>query len=300
MKLIITRGLPASGKSTRARAWVSEDPANRAEVNRDSIRAMLHGGFANAEVMVTEVSHSAIKSLLNKGVSVVCSDTNLPQKNLRELAKIGWSCGAEVEIWDMTDVSLQVCLDRNDKRQDKEPVPVDAINSMYERFIQGRKYPLPLPDKDAGTVPDLYRMPDPNAPFIDICDIDGTVAEMNGRSPYDYSLVSTDRPKLKIIHMLKGRYAQNREIIFVSGRPESCRGDTEAWLRFHLGFPFEHLYMRATGDNRNDAIVKREIFDTHIRFKYNVSLVFDDRDRVVRMWREELGLTCLQVAPGNF
>jgi len=57
--------------------------------------------------------------------------------------------------------------------------------------------------------------------------------------------------------------------------------------------------MRPTGDNRKDAIVKREIFDREIRDRYRILFVLDDRNQVVDMWRE-LGLTCLQVAPGDF
>jgi hypothetical protein len=39
----------ASGKSTWARAWVGEDPKRRAEVNRDQLREMMHGGYVDAE-----------------------------------------------------------------------------------------------------------------------------------------------------------------------------------------------------------------------------------------------------------
>jgi hypothetical protein len=57
--------------------------------------------------------------------------------------------------------------------------------------------------------------------------------------------------------------------------------------------------MRAAGDSRRDSIVKREIFDDRIRQVWHVKGVLDDRDQVVRMWRD-LGLTCVQVAPGDF
>ncbi len=60
------------------------------------------------------------------------------------------------------------------------------------------------------------------------------------------------------------------------------------------------LNMREAGDMRKDSIVKKELFDQHIRGKYNVRMVIDDRDQVVDMWRNELGLTCLQVAEGDF
>jgi len=57
--------------------------------------------------------------------------------------------------------------------------------------------------------------------------------------------------------------------------------------------------MRKTGDSRKDSIVKREIFEEHIKGKYRIQFVLDDRNQVVEMWRQ-LGLTCLQVAEGDF
>ena len=47
---------------------------------------------------------------------------------------------------------------------------------------------------------------------------------------------------------------------------------------------------RADRDNRNDAIVKREIYETKIAPCFDVKLCVDDRPRVIRMYREEIGL----------
>lgn len=60
------------------------------------------------------------------------------------------------------------------------------------------------------------------------------------------------------------------------------------------------LHMRRTGDERPDAVVKRELFERCVQPAYDVVAVFDDRNSVVAMWREELGLTVFQVAEGNF
>jgi hypothetical protein len=57
--------------------------------------------------------------------------------------------------------------------------------------------------------------------------------------------------------------------------------------------------MRKQGDFRRDSIVKKEIYDNDIKGKFDVEFVLDDRQQVVDMWRE-IGLKCLQVAPGNF
>ena len=74
--------------------------------------------------------------------------------------------------------------------------------------------------------------------------------------------------------------------------------DTVEWLvRYGLGgFP---LLMRTTGDHRPDYIIKQELFDEHIRPYYNVSMAWDDRNQVVRLWRE-MGIPTFQVADGNF
>ena len=57
--------------------------------------------------------------------------------------------------------------------------------------------------------------------------------------------------------------------------------------------------MRATGDFRPDSVVKEEIYNNHIKDNYYVAGVFDDRDSVVKLWRD-LGLTCFQVYYGDF
>ncbi len=87
--------------------------------------------------------------------------------------------------------------------------------------------------------------------------------------------------------------------MFCSGRTEACRDNTETWLMNNVTTHYAALHMRATGDMRKDAVVKQELFNTHIRDHYDVRYVIDDRNQVVAMWRE-LGLTVLQVADGDF
>lgn len=74
---------------------------------------------------------------------------------------------------------------------------------------------------------------------------------------------------------------------------------TEAWLNHNGITRYKNLYMRKNGDKRKDYVVKKELYETHIKETYEVLFVLEDRDQVVKMWRD-LGLTCLQVAYGNF
>src|SRR5918997_1343709 len=84
-----------------------------------------------------------------------------------------------------------------------------------------------------------------------------------------------------------------------SGREDRWRAETERWLERH-GIIADGLFRRRAGDRRRDTVVKREIYERHIAGHYTVRVVFDDRDQVVRLWRDELDLPCFQVAWGNF
>jgi len=122
---------------------------------------------------------------------------------------------------------------------------------------------------------------------------------MNGkRGPFDWKKVGLDDPDepMRLVNRVMSNVGY--EIILVSGRDASCRDETLQWLDEH-GFRFDRLFMRPANDFRKDSIIKREIYESEIRDKYNVMIVFDDRDQVVETWRE-LGLKCAQVEPGKF
>lgn len=131
-------------------------------------------------------------------------------------------------------------------------------------------------------------------PTAIMVDIDGTLAHMKNRSPYDYSKVMSDTLD-DVVADITRKY---KIVVVMSGRPESCREDTENWLRKHA-IRFDKLFMRTTGDNRKDSIVKLELYKQYVEPNYNIFFVLDDRNQVVEMWREQ-GLKCLQVADGNF
>jgi predicted kinase len=302
-KLLVTRGLPGCGKTTYAREWVAADREHRARVNRDDLRLMLDDGqFVKGvtEPRILAARDAAILSLLSKGVDAISDDTNLPQRTARDLAKLAKRTGAELEVIDLTDVPLEICLERNAARTDKPPVPEAAIRDMHARYLVGRRHPLPLPEEPAGDENGAARYePRPGTPRAVLADIDGTTALMCARSPFDETRVHEDRPNLPVITVIRAMAAAGNEVVFLSGRTDACRTATYEWLCEHLRIPFQGLYMRAAGDFRKDAIVKRELFDRHIRDSYDVTCILDDRDQVVAAWRE-MGLTCLQVADGNF
>ena len=80
-KLIITRGLPASGKSTWAKQWVLEDPEHRVRINQDDIRLMLGKYWVpKREPLVQHIQEEALIEALLKGYDIVIDNTNLNKK----------------------------------------------------------------------------------------------------------------------------------------------------------------------------------------------------------------------------
>lgn len=135
--LIITRGLPASGKTTFARQWTAAWREHRVRVNRDDLRAMIDDGeFVKdvTEPRIIMAENALIAGFLDEGINVICDDTNLPQATVdlwRDLAK---DRGAEFVIMDLTGVPLEECIERNSRRERK--VPEDVIRDLYEKWVK--------------------------------------------------------------------------------------------------------------------------------------------------------------------
>lgn len=269
--LYMFRGLPACGKSTRAKQMLAEFGSGNAKIiNKDSLRLMLDNSHwsKDNEKFVLRIRDLIVKEALAEGKHAIVDDTNLGQKHeprLRDLARE--SGGTAFEIIDMTDVPLETCLERNRGRINQ--VPDSVILDMYRQFLAPKVEPPPF----NATLPNTL-----------IVDIDGTVAQMNGRGPFEWSKVGQDLPRLPVIAVILSHRGVV-ELIFVSGRDEVCRPQTEAWIKTNLGLNSPRLYMRPAGDMRKDAVVKTEIYRTHIEGKYNVCAIFEDRPQMIRCWQ---------------
>ena len=146
--------------------------------------------------------------------------------------------------------------------------------------------------------------------MIIICDIDGTIADLQHRihhfksKPVDwdafYADCHLDTPIEPVRQILLRLMGKDGGVMYVTGRREEVRKVTTEWLRKHK-FPEGALWMRRVGDHREDFEVKRQMLDDLPAYmsKSDILCVLEDRDQVVKMWREE-GLTCLQVRDGNY
>lgn len=131
-----------------------------------------------------------------------------------------------------------------------------------------------------------------------ICDIDGTLTKMKGRGPYDWDKVGQDEVNKPVADIVQTYGIQGVKIIILTGRDGVCEKATKEWLEKHSIF-YDYFYIRPKDNTEKDIIIKRRIFEKHIKDKFNILFALDDRDQVVEMWRS-LGLTCLQVDYGDF
>ena len=143
-----------------------------------------------------------------------------------------------------------------------------------------------------------------------IFDLDGTLAliderralaakpdgKINWKVFFAPENIALDKPNEPVIEMFKCLADRGFEMIILSGRDAISRTETRLWLKEHGIFP-DILWMRPQGSFTPDNELKQTWLD-EIGVD-NVFCVFDDRDKVVQMWRDN-GLTCFQVAPGNF
>ena len=283
MKAIITVGIPCSGKThfsdqfCKKNGWIN--------INRDSLRFSIFGHKdwstykfkGNGEKLITNIQHRMIDECALLARNIIISDTNLHEGRRNSLKAYLESKGYEVEIKDFP-VDLVTAYKRDAIRPNG--VGREVIYDFYNRWLEyiGRK-------TYKGNI---------NLDNAVVFDVDGTLAEMHNRGPFDWDKVGHDRIKPEVCTMLDGFREQGYKIVIMTGRDGVAFEKTKAWLEHH-DIIFDDIYIRPAGDNRKDSIIKEEMFWKYVAPNYNVKAVVDDRPQVCRMWRE-LGLQVIQVA----
>ena len=309
-QVIFTVGISASGKTTWANEY-QQDKCNEGKgctiVNRDSIRHDIlrerkakgyvpyyndsdatHSNiwnvwkFGKDEKIVTERWVKWFESAYTHNIdTIICADTNLNRDRLDCLIKLLQT------TYNIPDENIEVkefpiTFDEAVRRDNARPdgVGYTVLWNQYQQwltFIGAKKY-----------------VPNKKLPKAVCFDVDGTLAKMNGRGPFDWDKVGTDLMREEIADMFRGYKSQDYKMIVVSGRDGCCYEMTSDWLALNDIF-FDEMFMRPADDQRDDRLIKEEIFWRDIAPKYNVVAWVDDRPKVVRKLRE-LGVNVIQVA----
>lgn len=147
-----------------------------------------------------------------------------------------------------------------------------------------------------------------------IFDLDGTLALIDHRKHFIegpkkdwngfFMACVDDKPNDKIISVNKALSKMGYHIEIWSGRSDLVWVETYEWLRKY-NIQYSNIRMRKEGDYTPDHKIKEMWLNEFMGRNSSLwperenMLVFDDRDKVVKMWRNN-GITCCQVAPGDF
>ena len=295
-------GVPASGKSTWTREQLAKNP-NTVSVSRDDFRyGLRNAGVTEPKIenMITElVDETIIKSLMF-GLDVIIDATNLKASYLNHFVDLV-KYKADVEFV-IKDISLEKAIERDNNRERK--VGEHVIRKMYKNYKDLLdSYPLyeRIPKQPEWKQRLEFKQINKTNKELEDCvlfDIDGTLAHMGDRSPYDWDKVDRDDVNVLVHEQVKFHKSLGRKIIIFTGRDEEARTTTEEWLEI-FEIEYDHLYMREKDDQRKDNVVKKEMFQKYIDGKYHAICVYDDRTQVVKMWYK-LGVFCFNCNQGLY
>ncbi len=286
-QMIILQGIPGSGKTTWAQNFLSftNIKENWIRISRDDLRNM-RGEYwiKEQEPIISEISEYAVHSVLRNRCNVIIDETNLNQNKIDKWKEIAQQYNTVVKF-KYFHISLNEAIKRDENRE--SPVGRKVIKQFYYKYI------------DDGIDDRQYVEHNTRLPNAIICDIDGTLALRNGRSPFDLEKIDEDNINEPVRKVLE-KYSDSHTIILISGRNKGIKVNEDKYYWKTLDWckrynvPVDNLLMREVDDNRKDWFIKKDLYNTYIKNKYNISFVFDDRNQVVDMWRNE-GIPCFQV-----
>lgn len=145
-----------------------------------------------------------------------------------------------------------------------------------------------------------------------IFDLDGTLAlidkrrakaslpngKMNWNEFFAPENIQLDEPNWPVIDTFNALQEAGFIVGIFSGRDDISEVETRSWLLDHDINP-DFLKMRSHGSFVPDDKLKKLWLNDLLEDSHNILCVFDDRDKVVKMWREN-GISCFQVAEGKF
>lgn len=287
MKLLLLKGLQASGKSTFAKELVIKDPTYK-RVNRDSLRDMIDAGkwSEHREKLIRKSQLALAELFISEKFNIVVDDTNFSESAQNMWKQFAEKYKATLET-KFFDTPVEECIKRDLARPNS--VGKDVIMDTYNRYLKPAVTPY---------------TPVPGTPKAIMVDIDGTLAKMNGRSPYDPTLYHTDTVDRVVADLVESYHKLGYKIIICSGRDDTHEDVTIKWLNDN-GIKFDEIWMRPMdleidpNKKLKDWVVKGRLFNDYIRDRFDVHFVLDDRTQVVQEWRR-LGLKVLQVEDGDF
>jgi predicted kinase len=301
-KIFLTVGIPSSGKSTWAKEEVAKDPLNTLRLNNDDLRATFNGSVWSSEYekIIEATRNFLIEKGLKAGKDIIIDNLNLAPKHFSQTCEIVKKCNVDAMVIEKHFyISLEEALERNSKRTGTARLDDKVIEKWWKtsgkEMFKHYKPKVEVFSKQNHSSSWTPLKQDFIGLDAVIVDIDGTLAKIGDRSPFDASRCDeVDLPNEPVVEMVNLYYRGDFRIIFCSGRMEKDEAPTKRFIaRCIPGLEYE-LFMRKNGDLRPDDIIKEEIFREKIEGRYIIKAVIDDRAKVCRMWHR-IGLNLFRV-----
>ena len=291
-KLILCRGIQGSGKTTFARAWVTEDPEHRVRINNDDIRNMLGVYWVTSrENLVSSIKKNMAEEAINRGYNIVVDNMNLNAKEIlfwKDMVKManmdpdGYQY--EIEFKDFF-IPLEECIRRDAMRPN--PIGEKVIRETWKRykhFIQTTEVEKYVDNLRKYT----------GKPKCIVIDMDSTMCFNTTKRPWFGDGAAegmiNDVPNTGMCDMIR-KLQEDFVIVVATGRDTTQEAVTKEWLA-KQGINVDEFYFRTNKDYRKGVVVKKEQIEAILE-KYDIVAIFDDCEPIVDMYRE-MGLTVLQ------
>ncbi len=295
-KLILTRGIQGSGKTTWARQWVEEDPENRVRINNDDLRNMLGKYWVTSrENLVSSIKENMAEEAINRGYDIVVDNMNLNPKEIlfwKDMVKManmdpdGYQY--EIEYKDFF-IPLEECIRRDAMRPN--PIGEKVIRETWKRykhFIQTTEVEKYVDNLRKYT----------GKPKCIVIDMDSTMCFNTTKRPWFGEGAAegmiNDVPNTGMCDMIR-KLQEDFTIVVATGRDTTQEAVTKEWLS-KQGINADEFYFRTNKDYRKGVVVKKEQIEAILE-KYDIVAIFDDCEPIVDMYRE-MGLTVLQPNKG--
>ena len=294
-KLILTRGIQGSGKSTWAKAWVEEDPEHRIRINNDDMRNMLGKYWVpSREGLITHSKNLLAIHAMMLGYDIVVDNMNLNPKEVKFWEDVVNSHNAEgeykyeIEFKDFF-ISVEECVRRDAMRPN--PIGEKVIRDTwrrYKHFIQ-----TTLVEEYVDNI-----MRYTGKPKCIVIDMDSTMCFNTTKRPWFGDGAAegmiNDVPNTGVCDVVR-QLQEQYLVVVATGRDTSQAEVTKQWLA-KQGINVDEYFFRNAGDYRKGVEVKKEQI-TSILNKYDIVAVFEDCEPIVNMYRD-MGLTVLQPNKG--
>lgn len=293
-KIILTRGIQGSGKSTWAKQWVAEKPDFRIRINYDDLRCMMApykvDSWNKREKVVKSLLEPFIITSLKNGFSIVVDNMNLSESSYSTIKGIinknGYS-EIPIEYKDFfTD--LKTCIQRDAKRE--TPIGAAIIKSTYNQYRLDIKYRENL---QISSSINEYNEEKPNALIMDF---DNTLCYNLSKREYfgkDCHIgMENDVPNQHIIKMVKDFISANEDgkVFIITGRDKTndVINASIKWLEKY--FNTEELnkievFYKPTKPQISSTLYKISVVENEILPNYNIQCAIDDNKKVIEVYR---------------